>query len=385
MGIDPSRQACRDSESKRRAQQSRDNYTPEWYVRKIMDNTITQRHLGNLWVSLRTETLDWVREFLDAQGQLALATVLSQINHREAKSEATLDREYDIVKCIKAVVNIDEGADLALNTGKIVPALVGSLTSPRLMTRKLVTDVLTFFTHWQAPSGHYQVLAAFDSVKTQTGDIGRFESWMRGVEETLDGRGRMGSLVGASNEFRSGGVGMESLLMEYSLTTMFLVNGVVSGSSDLKIRIHLRSQLKACGLPRIASKMLQFNYENINKQLQKYDESAAVDYEDLLSIEREEDIKDMDNPVDITNEIWSRVKETSAEGFFVSAMQHFLLVREDPSDDGARMFQLVDALLSHVVMDHINPEADVGNVLNFSVQAILDRLQTDDQAKRAFK
>lgn len=57
-------------------------------------------------------------EVLDAQGQVALATVLTQINHRETKSEATLEREYDIVKCIKAVVNFKEGADLALQTAK---------------------------------------------------------------------------------------------------------------------------------------------------------------------------------------------------------------------------------------------------------------------------
>ena len=64
-------------------------------------------------------------------------------------------------------------------------------------------------------------------------------------------------------------------------------------------------------------------------------------------------------------------------------MQHFLLVREDPTDEGARMFQLVDALMSHVVMDRISPDVDLKNILNFSVQTILDRLQTDDQARRA--
>lgn len=369
--------------TKRATQQSKDNYTPEWYVRKIMDNTITQRHLGNLWVSLRTEPVVWVRSFLNAQGQVALATVLTQINHRPNKTEVLLDREYDIVKCIKAVVNFKEGADLALHSGKTIPALVGSLTSPRLVTRKLVTDILTFLAHWQEPIGYEQVLNAFDTIKAQTGDIGRFESWIHNVEETLDGRGKMGSLVGASEEVRVGGIGVENLLIEYSLATLLLVNVIVGGCHELKVRIHIRSQLKACGLPRVANKMIQFNVEPINEQIQKYDEAAALDYEDLLSIERDEDIKDMDNPIEITNEIWSRVKETNSEGYFLSAMQHFLLVREDPTADGARMFQLVDALLSHVVMDRINPDADLSNVLNFSVQAILDRLQTDDQARRA--
>jgi cytokinesis protein len=372
---------------KRRAllpQQNQNNYTPEWYVRKIMDNSITQRQLGNLWVSLRTEPVHWVLEFIENQGLVALSTVLSQINHHTTNTESTLDREYDIIKCIKALVNLKDGADHALQIAKTVPALIGSLLSPRLPTRKLLTEVLAFLAHWQ-DLGHQQVLNAFDLIKTQTGDMGRFDSWMRLVEHTLEGRGKLGSLVGASEEVRTGGIGMESMLMDYALSTMLLVNAVVSGSPDLRIRIHLRSQFKACGLPRIAARMQQFNYDSLTEQLQKYDEGAAVDYEDLLNVEREEDIRSMDDPNEIVAEIWSRVKETNAEGFFLSAMQHFLLVREDPSDEGARMFQLVDALLSHVVMDRINPDADLSNVLNFSVQSILDRLQTDEQAKRAQK
>lgn len=65
-------------------------------------------------------------------------------------------------------------------------------------------------------------------------------------------------------------------------------------------------------------------------------------------------------------------------------MQHFLLIRDDPTEDGARMFQLIDALLSYLVMDRVDPDGDVHTLLNFSLQGILDRLQTDDQAKRAF-
>lgn len=369
---------------RRRALQPRENnYTPEWYVRKILDNSISQRQLGNLWVSLRTEPINWVLNFIDNQGLVALSTVLSQINHRTSKSEGFLDREYDLIKCIKALVNLKDGADHALQTAKTVPALVNSLISPRLPTRKLLTEVLVFLAHWQEPIGHQQVLSAFDIIKSQSGDVGRFESWMRVVEHTLEGRGKLGSMVGASEEVRTGGIGMESMLMDYALATMFLVNVIVSGSPDLRVRIHLRSQFKACGLPRIASKMQQFNYDPLTEQLQKYDEAAALDYEDLLSVEHDEDIKNMDDPTEIVSEIWSRVKETSAEGYFLSAMQHFLLVREDPTAEGARMFQLVDALMSHIVMDRINPDADLSNVLNFSVQSILDRLQTDDQAKRA--
>src|SRR5690606_15502615 len=103
------------------------------------------------------------------------------------------------------------GADDALYHSQCISALVASLTSPRLTTRKLISEVLTFLCHWERPLGHEKVLQAMDQVKMYTGETGRFDAWLRIVEVTIDGRGKLGSLVGASDEVRSGGMGMESM------------------------------------------------------------------------------------------------------------------------------------------------------------------------------
>lgn len=400
-----------------------DELTPRWYVRKLMDNTITSKHLENLWVSLRTEKIEWVRTFLDSQGLIALCTVLSRIDRsrnddgtnirsglnsrassRDDKSRRGSTREdltprmadlpmlredrwtleYELIKCVKALMNLAEGADAALEAPQVMTALLGSLKSRRIPTRKLVSEVLTFLAHWQAPLGHSQLLAAIDQQKSQQGDIGRFEEWMRVVEEAIDGRGHFGSLVGASDEYRAGGMGVEGNMMDYSAATLLLVNALVSCCPELRMRVLLRSQLKASGLSRVMSKMHKFNYEDINEQIRKYEEAAALDYEDLLNLERDENLRNMDDPLEIVREIWGRVKGTNAESYFVSSMQHFLLVREDPTDEGARMFQLVDGILSNLVSDRIMPDSSVETALNFSVNKVLSQLQSDDQARRAY-
>ena len=260
----------------RRAKQPRDNNTtPQWYVRKIMDNSISQKRLGDLWVCLRTEPINWVLDFIESQGLIALLTVLSQINQKEYKTEGFLDREYDLVKCIKALVNLKDGADHALQTNKTVPAILGSIFSTRLATRKLATEVLVFLAHWQPPTGQQQVIDAFDHLKSQSGNYNKFDSWFRIVESTLDGRGKMGSMVGASEDVRTGGVGAEGLLMEYALSTMFLINAIVSEAPDLRIRVHIRSLFLGCGLNRIAIKMHQLAYPPLTEQLAKYDEGPC--------------------------------------------------------------------------------------------------------------
>lgn len=334
----------------------------------------------------------WVRQFIEAQGQVALTTVLRSINDHgsvTAVQERELEREYDIVKCLKALMNNKYGADDALNHQQCISALVSSLTSPRLMTRKLVSEVLTFLCHWERPLGHQKVLAAMDQVKNQAGETGRFDAWLRMVEVTIDGRGKLGSLVGASEEMRSGGYGMESMLMEYALATLFLINILASGSDDVYARVHIRAQFKGCGFQRIANKMQGFNYELIDKQIQQYEDETAADHEELLDRDGQSmndsfdgDMKDLEDPVAIVEAIQKKVVGSRSHDYLVSALQHLLLIRDTTGEDKLRLFQLIDAILGYVVMDRRLPDLDLKASLNFSVQNLLDKLHTDAEARR---
>ncbi|KAF8427296.1 hypothetical protein EV426DRAFT_529656 [Tirmania nivea] len=365
--------------------------SPEWFVKKVFDRTITTKQLQSLSVSLRTQPINWVQAFIEAQGQVALTNVLKGINNHGSKpvgnQEKDLEREYDIVKCLKALMNNKYGADDALQHQSCVAALTASLTSPRVTTRRLVSEVLTFLCHWDRPNGHAKVLAALDQIKNNQGETGRFDAWLRIVEVTIDGRGKLGSLVGASEEVRSGGIGMENLLMEYALATLFLINSLAQVADDVATRVHIRAQFKGCGFSRMASKMKQFKYELIDKQIERYEEDCQVDYEDLLErdgqsmIEGQEgEVKDLNDPVAIVEAINSRVQGSRTQDYFISALHHLLLIRDDIGDDRLRQFQLIDAILGHVVMDRRMPDMDLKASLNFSIQNIVDKLKVDSEA-----
>ncbi|KAL2401366.1 Cytokinesis protein sepA [Exophiala dermatitidis] len=376
--------------------------TPEWYVKRIVDNSITSKQLQSLSVSLRTQPISWVKAFIEAQGQIALTNVLMKINRRQASgptpmtnatsAEKDLDREYDIVKCLKALMNNKYGADDALTHEQIPVALATCLISPRLTTRKLVSEVLTFLCHWDEGQGHLKVLQAMDQVKNMINETGRFDAWMRIVEVTIDGRGKMGSLVGASEEVRSGGIGMENLLMEYAVATLVLINMLVDApEGDLQLRCHIRAQFIACGIKRILVKMESFQYDVIDKQIAKFRENEAIDYEDLLQREGssmvdsiEGEVKDMTDPLQITDAIMSKIQGTRTQDYFTSAMQHMLILRDNNPEERLRMFQLMDAMLSYVAMDRRLPDMDLKQSLNFTVQSLLDRLHTDEESRIAF-
>ncbi|PSN60242.1 FH2-domain-containing protein [Corynespora cassiicola Philippines] len=376
--------------------------SPEWYVKKVMDNSITIKQMQSLEISLRTQPIAWVRGFIEAQGQICLTNVLAKINRRKGqgpqpppsalaqRAENDVEREYEIIKCLKALMNNKYGADNALQHPSIIQALAGSLISSRLNTRKVVSDVLTFLCHWGDGLGHEKVMQALDNLKSVYGENGRFDAWMRIVEVTVDGRGKMGSMVGASDEVRSGGIGMENLLMEYAIATLFLVNMMVDAPErDLQLRMHLRAQFTGCGIKRIFKKMEGFQYEVIDKQVERYLNNEAIDYEDYLDRENssmvdsiEGETKDLNDPTQIADAIMSKINGSRAQDYFTSAMQHLLLIRDTDGEDRLRMFQLVDSMLSYVAMDRRLPDMDLKQSLNFTVQSLLDKLYTDSEARQ---
>jgi len=82
-----------------------DRSAPEWYVRRIVDGSISIKELGSLSVSLRTQPIGWVRRFLDMQGMVALVKVLGTLSAKGIKNETDVTREYEIVKCLKTLLN----------------------------------------------------------------------------------------------------------------------------------------------------------------------------------------------------------------------------------------------------------------------------------------
>ncbi|KZZ96523.1 cytokinesis protein bni1 [Moelleriella libera RCEF 2490] len=374
--------------------------TPEWYVRKVMEDKVDSKGMGSLEVNLRTQQIGWVKRFVECQGQVALVTLLLKINRKTAagpavdnnRVERNLDKEYDIIKCLKALMNNKFGADDALMQQKVLVALASCLISARITTRKLVSEILTFLCTW-GPNGegHIKVIQALDEVKSQSGENGRFDAWMRLVEVTVDGRGKMGSLVGASEEVRTGGIGMENLLMEYAVTTLILVNMLLDAPEhDLQLRVHIRAQFTACGIKRILTKMEGFQYDLLDKQIERFRTNEAIDYEDMLERENssikdsvEGVVNDLNDPVQIADAIQQRIQGSKAQDYFVSALQHLMLIRAQDGEERLRMFQLVDSMLSYVAMDRRLPNMDLKQSLNFTVSSLLDKLHTDSEARQA--
>jgi cytokinesis protein len=382
--------------------------SPESYVRFLMDKSITARQLGNLWVSLRTEPVDWVRDFINAQGPIALANVLQQLHTRSTAdllNEEFLEKEISIIRCLRTIINNQAGAVYALDSNIVVPAIAGALISTKLGTRKLVTDMLSFLAHFQPPEGYNQVLKAMNSLSgdnihfqaraldkrnsmlsdQQNSGLKRFEQWLKVVEQTMEGRGKLGSMVGASEELKSSGGSGESQLVDYALATMILTNTIAEGGTDFKSRTHIRAQLKAGGVQKIFKKFQLLHNELIDDKIREYEDAAAEDYDALLAAERIGEDVDLNDPVSLVKNIWTKIQHSDAENYFLSAVQHLFLNQSDPartadSAETVRSFRLIDGLISNITMGATTNE---DAALNVAIHRLYDGLQTDEVARRA--
>lgn len=64
---------------------------------------------------------------------------------------------------------------------------------------------------------HKNVLAALDALSSSNNETGRYDYWFKSLLGILEGRGRMGSLVGASEDVRKH-AGPDGALNEYAVS-----------------------------------------------------------------------------------------------------------------------------------------------------------------------
>lgn len=393
--------------------------TPEYYVQKLISEKLNNKQLNDLWVSLRTQPLNWVLGFLDAQGHIAIANVLQKFyklsyTPNESIGEITddqLDTESLLFKCLKTIFNLREGANECSKSVLVINAITEGLLSLRISTRRLATEMMMFVMSWSDHKYYHNVLDALDQESLVAGNFNiqarlssenkrksvildnlkqtilnqgnstkmkRIEEWLLVLEYTLDGRGAMGSLVGASEEFKSGGG--ENAILEYCYTTMLMINEVCSISKNVHQRTLLRSRFKSYGFGRILQKLELLKYDKLYEQLVIFEDQTVDDYNLLVSETSLNENVDLENPLEMVNSLWGHFGKTDAKKHLISLLQNIFISASKPlNNDTEKTLKVLDALVSNATMATMDNESQ----FNFAIQRVFDSLQTDDVARKA--
>ncbi|KAI9293249.1 hypothetical protein K502DRAFT_366874 [Neoconidiobolus thromboides FSU 785] len=359
-----------------------DKTTPEFYVHKMKEFESSLMPLKNftyLRVSLTTQPISWVKQFIYLNGMELLADALGSLNRRVSRREADNKIENEIVRSLKALLNTGFGSNEALQTPKIIYNLTFSIDSKILSTRKLVAEALVYLCCSEDSIGHSHVLEGMDKMQKFRQHNMRFEGWMQVLEATILGRGRMGSKVGASEELRKAGTDKE--LLDYALANMMLINALIEIPDELEIRMHIRNQLNLCRLGNIIKLMKELGSELINLQIRKFERVAELDMAELIENYNNHILQNMNDPRDVFEALLTSVGDSKAYDYFLSALQHMLLIRYD-DDLKTRYYQVIDNVITDIVMDqHYLENGYIRQ--NGSVSTIIAKFEKEEQLEKA--
>ena len=411
--------------------------SPDWYVSRIMANKLSLRDCKKLERKLVENSLvkqtgvTWTQGFINAQGETALSVVLTKINKKSIKSNEEFDKEYLIVKCLKHINSEKETQSLKEKV-YVVKALVFLLVSPRLTTRILVTEVLVMLMLHRDKTLWKSALEGLSNLQDRNGDYVIFQPWLNAFEETI-----------IKYSWSQNKAGELSNLKNYATITLILINSMVDICTSLKRRISIRRDFGNARILNIFEKLAQIEDTRIDNEIEKYEMYAEEDYNAYIEGKNKRNSKQLPNIpkptfkqlqvsdfIDIAEPVVEsttpetstpeNLKETSFEelsledNFFASESDSFdeeksfmtkLKEAEDIESDGAmksvlqrlmklkrserstedvhKMLVLVDSMLQHVTNESRVVGTDAHSVLNITIQKLMDRLSTEDMARRA--
>ncbi len=133
----------------------------------------------------------------------------------------------------------------------MVTQLIATLNTPNLATKKIILDSLVFyiyFSHGDALSLVFQGLENLTNENHERGNA--YTYWFKSLEHALSGRGKMGTVVGASEEVKRLGQ-LDGSLSDFTVSgvTFFSNRGLTScdtgeqpHSNQRNLRIHDRPE-----------------------------------------------------------------------------------------------------------------------------------------------
>ncbi|OWZ64306.1 hypothetical protein AYX15_03948 [Cryptococcus neoformans] len=329
----------------------------EYFLSHALSRTLTPAILFSLEISLRTETLDWIQNFMDHQGQAALVNCLTPLIYTEGSCPPPTDIDEGLMHCLSRSIGKHRiGCADALSKPLMIEKIIPFLTCPNINCRLWAAQILTVLCQVTDPitgdkPGLQIVYSAFAHMQKKVNEnvtdlkakVGRFNLWLSQLAEVLARQGLMGTNVRAHALVK----GLD--VIEYCRTMVLLIVSLPT-SNDRKTRSSIRNQLDLAVLPIIIQNLRQLHDPEINMQLDIYEENERNDRANMVDQERETLLKSLKTPEQIIPLLLERTKGSQSSRYLIDILRHFLLIDSDGDDEQARYFQLLDELISTIVM-----------------------------------
>ncbi|KAM4859649.1 protein diaphanous homolog 3 isoform 1-T1 [Thomomys bottae] len=327
--------------------------SPQEFIYELKMGSADERlvtYLESLRVSLTSNPVSWVESF-GHEGLGLLLDILQKLINEKIQDKVVKKNQHKVIQCLKALMNTQYGLERIMSEDRSLSLLAKAMDpqQPNMMTDvvKLLSAVCIV--------GEESILEEVLEALTSAGEerkIDRFSSIVEGLRHNS---------------------------VQLQVACMQLINALVTSPDDLDFRLHIRNEFMRCGLKEILPNLKLIKNDGLDIQLKVFDEHKE---EDLIEFShRLEDIKaELDEASDVYNMVWNTVKETRAEGYFISILQHLLLIRNDYFIR-QQYFKLIDECVSQIVLhrDGMDPDFTYRKRLDLDLSRFVD--VCIDQAK----
>ncbi|XP_040395631.1 formin-like protein 3 isoform X6 [Cygnus olor] len=229
--------------------------TRKKFRRRVQESTKVLRELE---ISLRTNHIGWVREFLNDENKgldvlvnylsfAQCAVIYGTLPSRKALKNSRLVSQKDdvhlCIMCLRAIMNYQYGFNLVMSHPHAVNEIALSLNNKNPRTKALVLELLAAVC--LVRGGHEIILSAFDNFKEVCKEKHRFERLM--------------------DYFRN-----EDSSIDFMVACMQFINIVVHSVEDMNFRVHLQYEFTKLGLEEFLQKSRHTESEKLQVQIQAY-------------------------------------------------------------------------------------------------------------------
>ncbi|XP_032083619.1 protein diaphanous homolog 2 isoform X2 [Thamnophis elegans] len=256
--------------------------------------------LESLRVSLTSNPVSWVNNF-GYEGLGLLLDVLEKLLDKRQQESIDKKNQHKLIQCLKAFMNNKYGLQRILGDERSLLLLARAIDpkQPNMMTETV--KILSAICIVGEENMLDKILGAI-TIAAERNNGERFANIVEGLENH------------------------EALQLQ--VACMQFINALVTSPEELDFRVHLRNEFLRCGLKKILPALKEKENEELDIQLKVFDENKEED-----SIEMAHRLNDIKVEIDDVNEVYhllyNMLKETASENYFLSILQHFLLIRND--------------------------------------------------------
>uniref|UniRef100_A0A3B3C6Z3 Diaphanous-related formin 2 n=1 Tax=Oryzias melastigma TaxID=30732 RepID=A0A3B3C6Z3_ORYME len=301
------------------------------YVHELRSG-ITEEKLLNclesLRVSLTSNPVSWVNNF-GHEGLGLLLDALEKLLDKKQQENIDKRNQHKLIQCLKAFMNNKDGLQKILGDERSLLLLARAIDPRQTSMMTEIVKILSAVCIIGEENILDKILAAM-TIAAERNNKERFAPIVEGLE---------------NHEAQ-----------QLQVACMQLINALVTSPDDLDFRIHLRNEFLRCGLKKILPELKET--EELDIQLKVFNENKEED-----SIELSHRLDDIRAEMDDMNEVYhllsNMVKDTASEAYFLSVLQHLLLIRNDYYIR-PQYYKVIEECVAQIVLHRSGMDPDFG-------------------------